>query len=52
MLASCWLLLNSAAQDWRHYVLAIVAFGVALRSRLSPLWLLGAGAALGMAGVV
>ncbi|MGQ0655046.1 MAG: chromate transporter, partial [Betaproteobacteria bacterium] len=52
MLASCWLLLNSAAQDWRHYALAILAFGLALRSKLSPLWLLGAGAVLGVAGVV
>lgn len=52
MLASCWLLLDSAAQDWRHYALALAAFAVALRSKLSPVWLLGIGGVLGMAGVV
>jgi chromate transporter len=52
MLASCWLLLNSVAHDWRHYALALVALGVALRTRLSPLWLLGVGAVLGMTGLV
>lgn len=52
MLAGCLLLLTGAAQDWRGYVLAIVALGVALRTQLNPLWLLGAGAVLGIAGLV
>lgn len=52
MLAGCLLLLNSAAQDWRGYALAGVAMAVALRTSLNPLWLLAAGAILGVAGVV
>jgi chromate transport protein ChrA len=52
MLASCWLLLNSVAIDWRHYALALAALGVALHSKISPLWLLGIGGVLGMAGLV
>jgi chromate transporter len=50
--ASCWLLVNAAAQDWRGYVLALIALGVALRTSLNPLWLLAAGGILGGAGLV
>ena len=52
MLAGCLLLLNGAAQDWRGYLLAIVALGVALRTNVNPLWLLAAGAVMGVAGLV
>ena len=52
MLASCWLLLTAVGHDWRGYGLAIIALGVALRSDLNPLWLLAAGAVLGIAGLV
>ena len=52
MLSSCWLLLASVGHDWRRYALALAAVGLALRGKLSPLWLLGAGAVLGGAGIV
>ena len=52
MLAGCWLLLTAAAQDWRGYALALVALAVAMRTELNPLWLLAAGAVLGIVGLV
>jgi chromate transporter len=52
MLASCWLLLLGVGHDWRSYALAFVALGVALKTDINPLWLLGAGGVLGIAGLV
>ena len=52
MLASGWLLLRSIGQDWRGYVIALVALIVATATRLNPLWLMAAGAAAGMAGFI
>jgi len=52
MLASCWLLLLGVGHDWRSYALAFVALGVALKTDINPLWLLGGGGVLGIAGVV
>ncbi|HWI37751.1 MAG TPA: chromate transporter [Burkholderiales bacterium] len=52
MLASCWLLLLGVGHDWRSYALAFAALGVALKTDLNPLWLLAAGGALGIAGLV
>ena len=52
MLASCWLLLLGVGHDWRSYALAFAALSVALKTDLNPLWLLAAGAVLGIAGLV
>ena len=52
MLASCWLLLRSVSHDWRGYALALGAMVIALRTSWSPLWLIAAGAAVGVAGLV
>lgn len=50
--ASAWILLPAANEDWRGYVLTALTVGVVLRTTLNPLWVLGAGAVAGMAGVV
>ena len=52
MMASCWLLVTAVGHDWRRYGLAAVAVIVALRTEINPLWLLAAGGALGVAGLV
>src|SRR2546429_7301672 len=43
MLASGWLLLRSVGHGWRGYALSLVTFGVAVATRLNPLWLMAAG---------
>jgi chromate transporter len=52
MLASGWLLLRSVGHGWQGYALALATFGVALGTRLNPLWLMAAGAAVGAAGLL
>ena len=50
--ASGWILLHAASHDWRGYVLSAITVAVVMRSALNPLWLLAAGAAAGVAGLV
>ena len=52
MLASGWLLLRSIGHDWRGYLIALITLVIAMGTRLNPLWLLAAGAAAGMAGLI
>ena len=52
MLASGWLLLRSVEHGWQGYLVALVTLGLALGTRLNPLWMLLAGAAAGVAGLV
>jgi chromate transporter len=52
MLASGWLLLRSIGQSAGGYALALIALGVAMGTRLNPLWVMAAGAVAGIAGVV
>jgi chromate transporter len=50
--ASGWILLPAVSQDWRGYALAALTVAVVMRTSLNPLWVLAAGAAAGMAGLV
>ena len=52
MLASGWLLLRSIGQSVSGYALALAALGVAMGTRVNPLWVMAAGAIAGIAGVV
>jgi chromate transporter len=52
LFASGWILLPGANADWRGYVLTAITVALVLRTKLSPLWLLGAGALAGMTGLV
>src|SRR5688572_3769215 len=52
VLASGYLLACSADQNWIAYVITAGSALVALKTRLHPLWLLVAGAVLGLAGAV
>jgi chromate transporter len=50
--ASGWILLPAVSHDWRGYVLTLVTVLLVLNTPLNPLWLLGAGALAGIAGLV
>jgi chromate transporter len=52
MLASGWLLLRSIEHGWRGYALSLLTLGLAVGTRLNPLWLMAAGALAGIAGFV
>lgn len=52
MFASGWVLLSAVNHDWRGYLLTAITLAVALRTRLNPLWMIAAGAVLGIAGAV
>ena len=50
--ASGWILLPAVNADWRGYLLTLLTVTVVLRTSLNPIWLLAAGAAAGIAGLV
>ena len=52
MLASGWILLRAVNHDWRGYLLTLLTVGLVLRTPWNPLWLIAAGALVGMAGLV
>ena len=47
-----WVVGSNNDTNWRLVVITAVTIAVVLRSRLNPLWLIAAGAALGIAGFV
>ncbi len=49
VLGSGWLLTGAAAQDWHGIVLAAIAAAVYWRAKFNPLWVLAAGAVVGVA---
>jgi len=51
--ATGWILLRgSGSWDWRGVTLALVAAAVLLRTRINPVWVIAAGAAVGVGGFV
>jgi chromate transporter len=52
MFAGAWLLLRSVGQEWQGYALTAATLVVVLRTRLNPLWMIGAGALAGVLGFV
>jgi chromate transporter len=50
LLATGWVLFEPAAGSWRNALLALGTIALMLRTRLSPLWPIGAGAVLGALG--
>lgn len=52
LLAGGWILAGASDTDWRRGLLTAATVLVLTRRRINPLWLIGAGALLGMAGVV
>jgi chromate transporter len=52
ILASGWVLVNSANHDWRGYALTGATILAFMRTRWNPLWLVAGGALAGIAGIV
>ena len=55
LVSTGWLLTashNEPLRDWPLWVLTLVAMGLVWRTRIHLLWLIGAGALLGAAGLV
>jgi chromate transporter len=52
VIAGCWVLTTTVNHDWRGYALTALTVAVVLKSRLNPLWLIGAGAIIGITGLV
>lgn len=50
--ASGWIMMRAVSEDWRGYLVTAATVAVVLRAPLNPLWLLAAGAAAGMLGLV
>ena len=47
-LSTAWVMLTTVSSEWSSVVMAFVTALVVLRTRLNPLWLIGAGALVGM----
>jgi chromate transporter len=52
MFASGWVLLRAVNHDWQGYAVTAATLAVVLRTKLNPLWLIAAGAVLGITGAV
>ena len=51
-LSSGWILAHSADHDWRGALLTLLTVVLMLRTKLNPMWLILAGAAAGMSGIL
>lgn len=52
VLASCWVLTTTVNDDWRGHLLTALTMLMVFRMKLNPLWLIGAGAVIGVAGLL
>ncbi len=52
LLSSGWLLARQEATNWQRVVLILLSVVLVVRTRLNPLWILLAGAVLGMIGLI
>ena len=50
--ATAYLLIRGADRNWRLALVTLTVAAIAYRSKLNPLWLLGAAAGLGLAGLL
>ncbi len=51
-MSTAWVLLSSLSSDWRRVVISIAVAVLVSRSRMNPLWLIGAGALVGALGIL
>ncbi len=52
LLAAGWILARASDVDWRMGLISAMTVLVMTRTKINPIWLIAAGAALGLAGVV
>jgi chromate transporter len=51
-LSSGWILARSADHDSRSTVLTLLTIALMLRTKLNPVWLIAAGAIVGITGII
>jgi chromate transporter len=51
VMAGSWVLMTTVNQDWHAHVVTAITILVVLKSNINPLWLIGAGALAGFAGL-
>ena len=51
-MSTAWIMFSTISDEWHGVLITLATVALVLRTRLNPLWLIGAGAALGMLGVV
>lgn len=51
LLAAVWVMLDTTHAGWRETIAVTLTVAMVLRTRLNPLWLIGAGALAGIAGL-
>jgi chromate transporter len=51
-MSTAWIMFSTISGDWRAVIVTLLTVVLVLRTPLSPLWLIGIGASLGMLGVV
>ena len=52
VLASCWVLTTTINHDVHGYFLTAITIVLVLRSKINPLWMIAAGALIGVVGLV
>ena len=52
MLSSSWVLANTVDHDWRAALVTVISAVILFTTRIHPLWLIAAGALVGLAGLV
>ncbi len=52
LLAAGWILARTSDTDWRSGLITAATVLIMLRARINPIWLIGAGALIGIAGYV
>jgi chromate transporter len=52
LFAAGWILLRGVATDWRAVAVTVLAAAVVLGTKINPVWVIAAGAAAGVAGIV
>lgn len=52
VLASCWVLTTTVNHDVRGYALTALTIAIVLKTKFNPLWLIAAGALIGVSGLV
>ena len=51
-ISTAWVMLSTLSSDWRSVVMSFATAVLVLRTRLNPLWLIGAGALAGMLDII
>jgi chromate transporter len=51
-MSTAWVMLHALSTEWTGVAMAFITALLVSRTRMNPLWLIGAGAAIGMLGII